>query len=124
VTRDNTVAANAGTAKMGTVKRDARRSAARFREMLASERQSAALYRGLAASTDGERRQVFLQLADVEDRHAAHWADKLAELGEPVPTPGGVGLRGWVLTQLAKRFSVDTVLPLVERAEHADADLV
>ncbi|MEN3265038.1 VIT1/CCC1 family protein [Pseudonocardia sp.] len=107
----------------GTANRDARRSAARFREMLASERRSAALYRGLAASTDGERREVFLQLADVEDRHAAHWADKLAELGEPVPTPGGVGLRGRVLTWLAKRFSIDAVLPLMERAEHADAGL-
>jgi VIT1/CCC1 family predicted Fe2+/Mn2+ transporter/rubrerythrin len=123
VTRDNTVAANAGTAKTGTVKRDARRSAARFREMLASERQSAALYRGLAASTEGERRQVFLQLAEVEDRHAAHWADKLTELGEAVPKPGGVGLRSRTLTWLAKRFSVDTVLPLVERAEHADAGM-
>jgi VIT1/CCC1 family predicted Fe2+/Mn2+ transporter len=109
------------TDNTGTAKRDARRSAARFREMLASERQSAALYRGLAASTEGERRQVFLQLADVEDRHAAHWADKLTKLGEPVPKPGGVGLRGRALAWLAKRFSVDAVLPLVERAEHADA---
>jgi VIT1/CCC1 family predicted Fe2+/Mn2+ transporter len=91
--------------------------------MLASERQSAALYRGLAAGTEGERREVFLQLADVEDRHAAHWADKLTALGEPVPESGSVGLRGRVLTWLAKRFSVDAVLPLVERAEHADAGL-
>jgi VIT1/CCC1 family predicted Fe2+/Mn2+ transporter/rubrerythrin len=108
---------------MGTPKRDARQSAARFREMLASERDSAALYRGLAASAEGERREIFLQLAEVEDRHAAHWADKLTELGEPVPEPGGVGLRSRALTWLAKRFSVDTVLPLVERAEHADAGL-
>jgi VIT1/CCC1 family predicted Fe2+/Mn2+ transporter len=114
---------NTGTDDTGTTKRDARRSAARFREMLASERQSAALYRGLAAGTEGERREVFLQLADVEDRHAAHWADKLTALGEPVPESGSVGLRGRVLTWLAKRFSVDAVLPLVERAEHADAGL-
>jgi VIT1/CCC1 family predicted Fe2+/Mn2+ transporter len=40
-----------------------------------------------------------------------------------VPEPGGVGLRSRALTWLAKRFSVDTVLPLVERAEHADAGL-
>jgi VIT1/CCC1 family predicted Fe2+/Mn2+ transporter len=123
VTTDNTVAANAGAADTRAAKRDARRLAARFREMLASERQSAALYRGLAASTEGERRQAFLELAEVEDRHAAHWADKLTELGEPVPAPGSVGLRGWTLTWLAKRFSVDTVLPLVERAEHADAGM-
>jgi VIT1/CCC1 family predicted Fe2+/Mn2+ transporter len=97
------------------------RSAARFREMLTSERQSAALYRGLAASAEGERRQAFLQLADVEDRHGAHWARKLTELGEPVPSPGRVELRGRVLIWLAKRFSVGAVLPLVERAEQADA---
>jgi hypothetical protein len=53
----------------------------------------------------------------------AHWADKLTTLGEPVPTPGGVGLRGRALTWLAKRVSVEAVLPLVERAEHADASL-
>jgi len=108
---------------MGTPKRDARRSAARFREMLASERDSAALYRGLAASAEGERREIFLQLAEVEDRHAAHWAGKLTDLGEPVPESDGIGLRSRALTWLAKRFSVDTVLPLVERAEHADAGL-
>jgi VIT1/CCC1 family predicted Fe2+/Mn2+ transporter len=111
------------TADLGSSAHDARRSAARFREMLESERRSAALYRALAETTEGERCQVFRQLADVEDRHAAHWADKLTELGEPVPGPGGVGLRGRVLTWLAKRFSVDAVLPLVERAEHADAGL-
>ena len=110
-------------AKLGNVEPDARRSAARFREMLTSERRSAALYRGLAASSEGERREVFLQLADVEDKHAAHWAAKLTELGEPVPAPGSVGLRSRVLTWLAQRFSVDAVLPLIERAEHADAGL-
>jgi VIT1/CCC1 family predicted Fe2+/Mn2+ transporter len=91
--------------------------------MLASERQSAALYRGLAAGSEGERREVFLQLARVEDRHAEHWAEKLVALGEPVPEAGGVGLRNRVLTWLARRFSVDAVLPFVERAEHADAGL-
>lgn len=120
---DNKSNDNTDTANVGTAKRDARRSAARFRKMLASERQSAALYRGLAASAEGERRRVFLQLADVEDRHAARWADKLTELGEPVPKPGAIGLRGRTLTWLAKRFSVDAVLPFVERAEHADAGL-
>jgi vacuolar iron transporter family protein len=91
--------------------------------MLTSEQQSAALYRSLAASTEGERRQVFLQLADVEDRHAAHWAEKLAELGVPVPKPRGVGLRGRALTWLAKRLSVEAVLPFVKRADHTDAAL-
>jgi len=98
-------------------------SSKRFRDLLAAERQSAALYRGLAAGADGERRQVFLELATVEDRHAAHWAAKLTELGVPVPAAGRVGLRERSLIWLANRFSVDAVLPFVERAEHADAGL-
>ncbi|MGW7005109.1 VIT1/CCC1 transporter family protein [Streptomyces sp. NPDC054933] len=103
--------------------RTIRQAGARFRELLASERQSAALYRGLAASATGERQQIFLELASVEERHAAHWADKLTALGEHVPEPHRPGLRTKVLSFLARRFSVDSVLPFVERAEHADAGL-
>jgi VIT1/CCC1 family predicted Fe2+/Mn2+ transporter len=100
-----------------------RQAAARYRNMLDSERRSAALYRGLAAGAIGERQQVFLELAAVEERHAAHWADKLIGLGERVPEPGRPGLRTRLLSWLARRFSVDAVLPFVERAEHADAGL-
>jgi VIT1/CCC1 family predicted Fe2+/Mn2+ transporter len=102
---------------------DDRRAAARFRELLSGERRSEALYRGLAAGSSGERQQIFLQLAAVEERHAAHWAVKLAETGQPVPAPQGPGPRVRLLSWLARRFSVDAVLPLVERAEHADAGL-
>ena len=97
--------------------------ARRFREMLDAERQSAVLYRGLAAGAQGERREIFEQLAAVEDKHAAHWAAKLTELGEAVPDPSRPQLRTRLLTWLAHRFSVDAVLPLVERAEHSDAGL-
>jgi vacuolar iron transporter family protein len=103
--------------------RDSRRTAARFRALLESERQSAALYRGLAEGATGERQEIFRQLAAVEDKHAAHWAEKLAALGEPIPDQRNVGLRTRALSWLARRFSVDAVLPLVERAEHADAGL-
>ncbi|HVV22372.1 MAG TPA: VIT1/CCC1 transporter family protein [Pseudonocardiaceae bacterium] len=94
-----------------------------FRALLASEQDSAALYRGLAASATGERRMVFLELAAVEDRHAAHWAAKLDELGEQAPPPGRLTMRSRVLTWLAKQSSLDVVLPYIERAEHADAGL-
>ncbi len=100
-----------------------RRAAARFRAALDSERRSAALYRGLAAGTAGERQQIFLELSAVEERHARHWAGKLADLGERVPEPGRPGVRIRLLSWLARRFSVDAVLPMVERAEHADAGL-
>lgn len=100
-----------------------RKAAARYRALLASERQSAALYRGLAEGATGERRQVFTELAEVELRHAAHWADKLTEIGEAVPPVTKPGVRTRFLSWLARRFSVDAVLPFVERAEHADAGL-
>lgn len=100
-----------------------RQAVTRFRDALDSERRSAALYRGLAASAVGERQQIFLELAAVEERHAAHWADKLVSLGERVPEPGRSGLRTRLLSWLARRLSVDAVLPFVERAEHADAGL-
>lgn len=98
-------------------------AAARFRALLAAERHSAALYSGLAQGTTGPQRQIFDELAAVELKHAAHWADKITELGEPVPAPGRTDLRTRVLSWLARRFSVDAVLPLVERAERADAGL-
>ena len=100
-----------------------RRTVARFRDLLRSERQSAALYRGLAAGADGERREIFMELAAAEERHAAHWAAKLTELGEPVPGSVRPTARTRLLSWLARRYSADTVLPLVERAEHSDAGL-
>jgi VIT1/CCC1 family predicted Fe2+/Mn2+ transporter/rubrerythrin len=112
-----------GPSEKTTPSRRGPRAANRFRDLLASERRSAALYTGLAEGTTGQRRQIFTQLAAVERKHAAHWEDKLTELGAPVPGAGGPGLRTLVLSWLARRFSVDAVLPFVERAEKADAGL-
>jgi vacuolar iron transporter family protein len=95
----------------------------RFRDLLAAERRSAALYAGLAEGATGERREIFTELAKVERKHAEHWADKLTELGEPVPDVGRPDPRTRMLTWLARRFSADAVLPYVERAEQADAGL-
>jgi vacuolar iron transporter family protein len=99
------------------------RAGNRFRDLLASERRSADLYTGLADAATGERREVLSELAAVERRHAAHWADKLRDLGEAVPGWRGSGPRTAVLTWVARRFSIDTVLPYLERAEHADAGM-
>ena len=89
--------------------------------MLAAERRSADLYDGLAEAAHGQRREILNLLAAVERRHAEHWAGKLAELGEPVPEPGSRGSRTRVLSWLARRFSIDAVLPYLEHAERADA---
>jgi VIT1/CCC1 family predicted Fe2+/Mn2+ transporter len=90
---------------------------------LTSERRSAALYAGLAEGATGERREIFAELANVERKHAEHWAGKLTELGESVPGVGRPDPRTRMLSWLARRFSADAVLPYVERAEHADAGL-
>src|ERR1700754_1252517 len=95
----------------------------RFRQLLASEQRSAELYNRMAEAASGEQRAVLAELAAVERKHAAHWAEKLIELGEPVPDLGRSGVRGRVLVWLARWFSGGAVLPLLERAEHADAGL-
>jgi hypothetical protein len=96
-------------------------AASRFRSLLASERRSADLYSGLAEAASAHRREVLTELAAVQRRHAAHWAGKLTELGEPVPPAERPGLRTSALSWLARRLCIDAVLPYLERSEHADA---
>jgi VIT1/CCC1 family predicted Fe2+/Mn2+ transporter len=93
----------------------------RWRELLASERDAVALYSRIAEGETGERRTIFEELAGVERRHAAHWEHKLRSAGVAVPPPGRPSLRTRLLVAAAGRFSSDRVLPLIERAERADA---
>src|SRR6266487_3004900 len=95
----------------------------RFRAHWADEIDAAATYRALAERAEGERREILLELAAAEERHAAHWAAKRTELGEPAPDPAAhrLGRRARWLTWAAGRFGVDAVLPMIERGEVADA---
>jgi VIT1/CCC1 family predicted Fe2+/Mn2+ transporter len=93
----------------------------RWRDLLASEREAAALYSRLAEAETGERQQIFRELAETELRHAAHWTSKLRSAGAEVPAPGKPSLRTRLLGAAAGKLSVRTVLPLIERAERADA---
>jgi len=97
--------------------------AQQFREHWADELDGAAMYRALAERADGEQREIFLELARAEERHAAHWAAKLVELGEPEPRPEQHrrGPRVRLVAWLARWFGTRAVLPIVERAELADA---
>ncbi|MBW3562808.1 MAG: VIT1/CCC1 family protein [Actinobacteria bacterium] len=95
---------------------------ARFREFWEDELQAAALYRALAETVDGDRREVFLELADTEERHAAHWADLLRDEGVEDLDPPAPSLRTRTLAAAGRRFGVEAVLPVVIRAEAADAD--
>jgi vacuolar iron transporter family protein len=96
-------------------------SVKRWRELLASERGAATLYAQIAAAETGERRSIFEELAAVERRHAAHWEEKIRGAGETVPPPGRPSSRTRLLSTMARRFSTRAVLPLIERAERADA---
>jgi VIT1/CCC1 family predicted Fe2+/Mn2+ transporter len=91
--------------------------------MLASEWEAAALYQGLAAVETGERGEILRALAAVERRHAAHWEGKLREAGFEIPSRRGPGLRTRLLSAVARRVSLDVVLPIVEQAERGDAGL-
>jgi vacuolar iron transporter family protein len=95
---------------------------ATYREMWVDELGGAALYRALADHADEQRRPIFLALAEAEERHAAHWAKLMRDAGVADLKPPRLPFRIRVLRQLAKRFGTETVLPLVLRAEAADAD--
>jgi vacuolar iron transporter family protein len=94
----------------------------RYRELWADELAGVALYRGIAEHADERRRGVFLALADAEERHAEHWARLLREAGVTDLRPPRPPLRVRMMCRLAAWFGPDAVLPMVLRAEAADAD--
>jgi VIT1/CCC1 family predicted Fe2+/Mn2+ transporter len=98
-------------------------SVRKWRDLLASEREAAALYDGLADGAQGERADILRELAAVERRHAAHWEGRLRDAGQRVPSPSGPGVRTRLLVTAARRLSLDAVLPVIERAEKSDAGL-
>jgi len=111
-----------GDGKAGPRANKADKAAARrWRDLLLSEREAAALYDGLAAAETGDRASILRELADVERRHAAHWEDRLRSNGYDIPGQRPPGLRTRLLTGAARAVSVDSVLPLIERAERSDA---
>src|SRR4051812_25503691 len=100
---------------------DASTDAWRWRRNLTDERNSAELYRRVAAAEDDEAlASVYRRLADVEERHAEFWAQRLRDAGEPVP-PVQVGWRTRALGRLAKRFGTGFVVPTIDAMEQADA---
>jgi VIT1/CCC1 family predicted Fe2+/Mn2+ transporter len=98
-------------------------SVRKWRDLLASEREAAALYDRLADAAAGERADILRELATVERRHAAHWEARLRDAGQLVPSPSAPGLRTRLLVTAARRLSLDAVLPVIERAEKSDAGL-
>jgi vacuolar iron transporter family protein len=96
----------------------------RFLKYLEAERKASLLYRSLAEASDGERREALLELADIEDEHAAHWVAKLEEYGVPVPpAPTGLDPDDAAMVARARATGMDEVLAQLEEAEGADAGM-
>ena len=96
----------------------------RFLKYLEAERKASMLYRSLAEASDGERREALLELADIEDEHAAHWVGKLEEYGVPVPAaPTSLDPEDAAMVARARAAGMDDVLAHLEEAEGADAGM-
>lgn len=84
---------------------------------LKDERESSALYRGLAEiETDPHLAEVYRRMSEVEGRHASAWAERLTAAQQPVP-PDRPSTRVRMLLWLARRLGVATVLPLMASSE-------
>jgi VIT1/CCC1 family predicted Fe2+/Mn2+ transporter len=89
----------------------------RYRENFQDEVDGAALYRAMAEAEETEQlTEVYLRLAEVEERHAAFWRDRLdaagVDVGEPRPS-----FRARVLMALTRRFGPQLVAPVVASDE-------
>lgn len=92
----------------------------RFLAYLADERGASRLYRALADLAEGDRREALLELADIEDKHAAHWIARLQEYGVEVPGDDeGLAPSSREVLERARKLSLDAVLPELEAAERA-----
>src|SRR3972149_3569708 len=89
----------------------------RYKANLDDEIDGIAIYHLLAeAEPDPDRRAIFEQLADVEQRHADVWRKKLREAGVEI-RERGPSLRIRLIGFLARRFGVRSVLPIVRGME-------
>ena len=86
----------------------------KWRGRLADEREEAKVYRSLASRRTDEEREILLELAEAEERHASHWANLLGDDAGP-PRHGNLRMRALAL--LGRHFGSVFVLALAQRAE-------
>lgn len=99
---------------MSSMSRDARR----YLDYLRAERDAAAMYRALAGLSEGEPAEALIELAAIEDRHAAHWEQLARDNGLAVPAANGeLDSVSEQLVARARRLSLSAVLPELETAE-------
>jgi ferredoxin-type protein NapH len=86
-----------------------------------AERESAALYAGLALlERSPRRRAVYERLAQLEERHAEIWVGRILASGMAVPA-FRASLRTRLLLAFARWLGTPTVLPRIARLERAEA---
>jgi VIT1/CCC1 family predicted Fe2+/Mn2+ transporter len=96
----------------------------RFLRYLEAERNASLLYRALAETVDGDRREALLELAQIEDEHAEHWVEKLTEYGVAVPTaPTELDPSDAALVARARGAGFADVLQHLEEVEEAGAGI-
>lgn len=96
----------------------------RFLRYLEAERSASLLYRALAQTVDGDRRAALLELATIEDEHAAHWIEKLTEHGVEIPpAPTTLDPRNAALVARARGAGFTDVLRHLEVTESDDAGM-
>ncbi len=89
----------------------------RYRENLIDEQNSAALYRAVATHEKNPKiAEVYLKLAETEEKHAAIWAARLRDAGSEAPAFRPT-LRTRALMWIAQRFGADMVLPALSSME-------
>src|SRR5439155_4045895 len=91
-----------------------------------AEVETARVYRELAGREPDEKRKgILLRMAEAEERHAQRWAEKLADLGEPIPTiPDSFGrrLQRWLDRALGTEIAIRRMEAAEEKHEAAFRD--
>src|SRR5437016_5591742 len=91
-----------------------------------AEVETAQVYRELAGREPDEKRKgILLRMAEAEERHAQRWVEKLADLGEPIPTiPDSFGrrLQRWLDRALGTEITIRRMEAAEEKHEAAFRD--
>lgn len=93
-------------------------------ENLKLERDAIALYDALSSiERDPNRAAAFRTIANNERRHAEIWADKLRNLGAPLPAATGPRLRVRLIVLVARLFGTHAVRDMVQALEGDEEEL-
>jgi VIT1/CCC1 family predicted Fe2+/Mn2+ transporter len=95
-----------------TMNPDQKTDYSNWKHHLQDEVDAAYLYRHLAqAEGDAARRDIYLQLAEVEDQHVRKWQKLLNESGEEIAAEPKPSLRARLMGWLAQRFGSNFIAP-------------